>query len=112
MPHDARTDRTSHFAYLWQYTVDAARRSEFLELYGRNGAWVQLFSRDSGYIETELLQDADDECRFVTIDYWSSREAHDAFRVKYDGEFRMLDEQGATFTVAETFLGDFTSMHE
>ena len=85
------------FAYIWQYVVEHHRR-EFLEAYGAGGEWVRLFSQDPEYIETVLLRDADDDRRYVTIDYWTSREARDAFRDRYNDEFRELDERCEEFT--------------
>ena len=100
-------DRTSRFAYVWQYLVDPARRKDFLAAYGPDGAWVRLFARDSNYFGTVLLSDADNEERFVTIDYWSSRDARDAFRTVHAADFSSLDRQCEAYTVTEEFLGDF-----
>jgi heme-degrading monooxygenase HmoA len=94
------------FAYIWQYVVDSHRR-EFLDAYGAGGEWVKLFSRDPNYIETVLLRDANDEHRYITIDYWTSRSARDAFQNTYRDEFLELDKRCAEFTSKEGFLGDF-----
>lgn len=101
-------NRAARFAYVWQYTIDPARRKEYLAAYGPDGAWVQLFARDSNYLGTALLSDADNGDRYVTIDYWSSREARDAFRKTHAADFSSLDRQCEAYTVAEQFLGDFS----
>ncbi len=98
---------SAKFAYIWQYFVEDSHRDEFLEAYGPNGNWVQLFSRDPSYVETRLLHDADDDGRYVTIDYWVSRNARDSFREKYSREFSILDEKCEQLTTKEEFLGDF-----
>jgi len=100
------------FVYIWQYTVDPELRSEFLEAYRAGGAWTALFSRDSSYIETLLLQDDNDENIYVTIDYWKSRADRDAFRERYATEFSRLDSRCEAYTLEEQFLGDFNEVQE
>ena len=95
------------FDYVWQYTVDEANRRSFLNAYDANGDWVSLFSKDEAYIKTVLLHDADNENRYMTIDYWTSRNTRDAFRKKYHAEFLALDKACEAFTSSEEFLGDF-----
>jgi len=97
---------STKFAYIWQYVVDS-HKHEFLDAYGAGGEWVKLFSRDPNYIETVLLRDADDENRYITIDYWTSRSARDAFQDKYRDEFLELDKRCEVFTSNEEFRGDF-----
>ena len=97
---------STKFAYIWRYVVDSHKR-EFLDAYGAGGEWVKLFSRDPNYIETILLRDADDENRYITIDYWTSRSARDAFQDKYRDEFLELDKRCEVFTSNEEFRGDF-----
>lgn len=101
-----------HFAYIWQYQVDKSRRDEFLAAYASDGVWARLFSRDPAYIETILLQDADDDDRFMTIDYWASKAARDAFRQKYAAEFSALDELCEKFTRREDLIGDFVVIRD
>jgi heme-degrading monooxygenase HmoA len=97
-----------HFSYIWQYQIEPSKRREFLAAYNSEGAWVQLFSRDRNYFGTVLLQDANDDSRYVTIDYWSSQDARDAFRKAHAADFATLDQRCAAYTVAEEFVGDFT----
>jgi quinol monooxygenase YgiN len=99
--------QSKHFAYIWRYTIEPTRRSDFLAAYEPNGAWAELFSRDPSYIGTVLLQDVDNENRFVTIDYWKSKADRDSFRQRYAAEFETLDSRCEAFTINEEFLGDF-----
>lgn len=108
MTDELLPNRASRFAYAWQYLIDPARRNEFLAAYGPDGAWVRLFTRDSNYFGTVLLSDADNDSRFVTIDYWLSRDARDAFRTVHASDFSSLDRKCEAYTVTEEFLGDFT----
>lgn len=95
------------FAYVWRYTVSPAKRQAFLVAYNADGDWAKLFRRDSSYLGTTLLVDVDDENRFVTVDYWTSRAARDAFRERYAGEFGELDGRCEAYTKSEEFLGDY-----
>lgn len=98
---------TPRFAYVWQYTIRAERRSEFLAAYGSGGDWALLFGRDVQYAGTHLLQDSVATERYLTIDYWASRAARDAFRLEFEEELEALDRKCEAYTIAETFIGDF-----
>ena len=98
------------FAYVWQYTIEPARRSEFLAAYDSQGAWVRLFSSDPSYIKTLLIQDVADENRYMTIDFWKSKADRDAFKRRNSIEFNELDKNCEAFTVEERFLGDFVEL--
>ena len=99
--------KIDRFAYIWQYTIEPARKQAFLAAYESNGEWVQLFSRDPAYIKTVLLQDEKNEDRYVTIDYWESRVDRDNFRERHSVEFDALDRRCEAFTKEEQFIGDF-----
>lgn len=99
--------QTERFAYVWQYTIRADQLSEFLAAYRPDGEWTRLFSQDPNYIKTELLRDSDRSDRYLTIDYWTSRAARDAFRENYSTEFSQLDRKCEQYTLNELFVGDF-----
>jgi hypothetical protein len=101
---------TERFAYVWQFTVNPKYRAEFLMAYRPNGDWANLFERDPDYIETKLLKDHDHEDRYVTIDYWTSKGARDAFRERFAIQFRELDERCQNFTLDEVFIGDYVTV--
>lgn len=103
---------SERFAYIWQYTIKPTSRPAFLDAYQPKGEWSQLFSRDPSYIKTVLLRDDEDENRYVTIDYWKSKDDRDSFREQYLAEFESLDEKCEAFTDAEQFLGDFLEIGE
>ncbi|MCB0214536.1 MAG: hypothetical protein KDJ52_34670 [Anaerolineae bacterium] len=77
------------------------------EIYGPTGDWVQLFQKSDGYLGTELHWDVSNELRYVTLDYWASREARDAFREQFAQEFADLDQRCESRMEKEIFLGDF-----
>ena len=95
------------FTYIWEYKVAHENVDEFHRLYGSRGAWVQLFERAPGFIETSLYQDRKDNLRYVTVDLWESEAAFRDFRVTFAAEFDRLDRAGELLTLYETPLGEF-----
>ncbi len=98
------------FVYLWEYRVEADAVAEFEAAYGPEGAWVELFRRFPGYLRTELLRDLAEPLRYSTIDSWRSKDDYLSFRAAARAEFERLDQECARFTVAETHLGDFSTV--
>jgi heme-degrading monooxygenase HmoA len=95
------------YAYVWSYRVSAEDVEEFIRLYGPDGAWVALFRQGEGYLGTDLLRDATDAGRFVTIDRWVSELAFDRFRETFAEEYQQLDREGEVLTIEELPLGEF-----
>lgn len=95
------------FCYVWEYRVRPENVSTFEAGYGPSGEWVDLFSRDPRYLRTELLRDREDPSRFITIDYWTSREACLAFREQWREQFTTIDQKYDEITESEMHLGDF-----
>ena len=98
------------FTYIWQYTIDTNLEAEFLDAYRPGGEWARLFSKDPGYIRTELLQSSSSKDQYMTVDYWVSESARDSFRVKYSQEFDELDQKCEKYTKDEVLIGDFYSI--
>lgn len=94
---------------MWEYLVKKETKSDFEQIYGPNGAWVQLFNKSEGYLGTHLHQDISNELRYLTTDYWVSKQARDAFREQFAQEFAELDRRCELLTEKELFLGDFES---
>ena len=95
------------FAYIWEYRVKDDQVNAFRRAYGPEGDWVQLFRRAEGHLRTDLYQDVDSPTRFVTTDFWTSKQARDSFRERYHQEFEALDERCEALTAEERCLGDF-----
>ena len=89
------------YAYVWEYLVRPECVGAFEEAYGPNGPWVDLFNRASGYVRTELHRDRRNPNRYVTIDYWDSDVAWEAFRTAMSLEFEAIDVRCQDFTVEE-----------
>lgn len=101
------TPRRHGFSYIWEYRIRDDALVAFLSAYGPNGDWVRLFRAHEGYRGSELLRDASDPLRFVTIDHWRSRADFEAFRSAAADAFAALDRACTELTTSERHLGDF-----
>lgn len=95
------------YTYVWEYRIHAHAVREFLEAYGPEGTWVQLFRKAPGYVGTRLLQDLQELDRYLTIDQWETEAAFLAFRERHAQEFEELDQRCEAFTRLEAELGRF-----
>lgn len=95
------------FAYIWEYAVKENYRAEFEKIYGPEGDWVKLFRKAEGYIATDLHQDMSNPDRFITVDFWKTKEDRDKFRALFSEEFNTIDDRGENFTEDEKSLGEF-----
>ena len=103
---------SSPYSYIWEYTIDPTREAEFLTAYGPDGDWVELFREHAGYIKTELHRDRANPNRFITIDYWESRESWEAFRTAAGAAFEALDKRCEEYTTEEHEIGTFVFLDE
>lgn len=95
------------YVIIWEFRVEPGREGEFADAYASEGIWFKLFARADGYRGTELLHDASDVCRFVTIDRWTSERAFDAFRTTFAGEYDAVDRECESLTAQERLIGRF-----
>lgn len=95
---------------IWEYQVKADCITVFEETYSAEGDWAQLFKKHPGYLGTELLRNAQQPRRYITIDRWVSFEAYNSFKAEWQAEYRELDAHCEHLTDRETFLGDFSSI--
>ncbi len=95
------------FAYIWEYIIREDKREDFLRYYEPEGVWAVFFQKGEGYLRTELLEDAENPQRFLTIDYWRSKADRDAFRKKHAQEFEIIDKTCESSTHSERFWGEF-----
>ena len=97
------------YVYIWAFKVHPEHVDAFRLHYQEGGAWTELFRRARGYVGTQLLRDATDPLRFVTIDTWHSVEDYEAFRAEYASEYAALDRLCEGLTLEETLIGYFSS---
>ena len=95
------------FAYSWEYSVHADRITDFKTAYGPEGDWVKLFNQADGYLRTELLEDLDKPGRFVSTDFWDSRQDWEKMKLLNSAEYTRIDQACERLTDDEQFLGFF-----
>jgi [ribosomal protein S18]-alanine N-acetyltransferase len=98
------------FIVAWRFTVRPAHRRDFEYAYGQRGEWVRLFRSGEGYIRTELHRDSENTARYVTLDFWSSREQYEAFRKRTKSAYRAIDAKCERLTENEELLGEFADL--
>jgi heme-degrading monooxygenase HmoA len=97
----------AQYVIVWEFRVRPEKEKEFVEQYGPEGSWAQLFRRSGGYIRTELTRDVTDHLRFLTLDYWQTEEEFNDFRERHLAEYQRLDKEFEGLTEKETHLGAF-----
>jgi heme-degrading monooxygenase HmoA len=92
---------------LWSFRVRREHESEFARVYGPRGEWAQLFAKGKGYRGTELLRDAPETQRYVTVDSWDSLDDLTRFKEQHHDAYAALDRRCETFTEYEELIGNF-----
>jgi heme-degrading monooxygenase HmoA len=95
------------YLIIWEFRVRAGMEARFESAYGPRGSWAQFFSKGKGYVSTELNHDLKDSQRYVTLDFWVSREAYESFRREHAAEYKALDEEFERMTEEELEVGNF-----
>jgi heme-degrading monooxygenase HmoA len=95
------------YLVIWEFRVRAGMEARFEEAYGPQGDWARFFARDGGFVRTELNHDLKDSRRYVTLDFWVSREAYENFRRQYSSEYGALDQEFEQMTEKELEVGKF-----
>jgi heme-degrading monooxygenase HmoA len=104
-----RSLRQNQWKYLmiWEFRVRAGMEEPFEEAYGPEGRWVQLFRQNEGFIATELTRDWREARRYMTLDFWVSREAYEKFRDASKTEYAAIDRECEELTESEVEVGSF-----
>ena len=77
----------SSYLVVWQFRPRPETKQRFEEAYGPHGPWARLFASAEGFIRTELNRDLKDSGRYLTLDFWVSKEAYEAFRANHAPEY-------------------------
>jgi heme-degrading monooxygenase HmoA len=96
------------FVVVWQFDIAEEKIAAFEAAYGPDGAWAQLFRKSPDYKGTELLRDAYEAGKYLTVDRWASEEAFRAFRKQYDAAYEELDRSCDALTTRETRIGAYS----
>ena len=99
--------RNWRFVVIWEFRVRTGMEEAFEKAYGANGDWVQLFKQDKAYIGTELIHNFKDGQAYLTLDFWESEEAYDAFRGRHLASYRAIDQKCERMTESEREIGRF-----
>jgi heme-degrading monooxygenase HmoA len=99
-------DGTTLFVALWEFEVKSGCEEKFEEVYGPSGAWARLFAQDMAYKGTRLVKDVERERVYLTLDFWETREAYEAFKNVHAEEYERIDKECEGMTVREKKLGD------
>jgi heme-degrading monooxygenase HmoA len=95
------------YLIVWEFRPKPGMKSKFEKIYGSNGPWAEFFRRGKGYCGTELAQESNDPGRYLTFDFWTSRQAYEQFRESNLAEYKRIDEQCEEMTQTELELGRF-----
>lgn len=98
------------YVAIWEFHIRPEAKSAFEEIYGSDGAWAQLFRRSPDYLGTKLIRDLIRPGRYLTLDYWTSREALHGFKQEHRTEYAALDMQCETLAAYEAMVGEFAGV--
>jgi len=91
---------------IWEFRVREGMEACFEQTYGAKGDWVRLFRHDPSHIKTEFVH-SNASRTYLTLDFWTSQKAYDAFRKRNLAEYKALDEKCAGLTESERQIGRF-----
>jgi len=87
--------------------VKSGCEAQFIEAYGAEGAWAQLFGQAPGFVGVELTRSVSHPSRFFTFDTWESSAAYQSFCEKNSAAYGALDLKLAGLTDWERKVGAF-----
>jgi heme-degrading monooxygenase HmoA len=97
------------YVIIWQFDVEPVHAAEFERTYGPEGSWAEFFRRSADYRGTRLFRDTEIPYRYLTFDYWTSRQAFQGFEREHAAEYQSLDGNFAAFSLHEEHLGAFVT---
>jgi heme-degrading monooxygenase HmoA len=95
---------------IWEFVVRKETLAQFEQAYGPQGSWVRLFERYPGYQGTELVRDAANPLRYMTIDSWDTLEHRGEMLKNGQAEYTSLDRELGVLVDSEIEVGVFTSL--
>jgi len=97
----------SNIDIIWEYQVNPDHIDAYIEAYTNNGTWAQFFRQFPGYIGTDLLRDAKNPTKFITIDHWQSAADFDHMKNVGSEAYSALDAKFEKYTLEEKFIGTY-----
>ena len=95
------------YLVMWEFRVRPGMVKTFERMYGSGGGWARLFEQDEAYIGAELIRDLKAERTYLTLDFWTSQKAYEAFREKHVAKYEALDRRCEEMTDSEREIGKF-----
>jgi heme-degrading monooxygenase HmoA len=95
------------YVVVWEFRPRPGMETAFEHTYGPRGSWAQLFSKGKGFVATELNRDMKDSSRYLTLDFWESKDAYNAFRAKHADDYAAIDRECEALTWEEKQIGAF-----
>jgi len=96
------------FVVIWEFQVRPGMEERFERACGADGVWAQFFRKDKAYIRTELIRDLKVARSYLTLDFWKSQEAYDAFRAQNAAEYKAIDAECENMTKSEREVGRYS----
>jgi heme-degrading monooxygenase HmoA len=100
------------YLLIWEFRVQRGSQSDFERIYGPEGEWARLFQSGTGHVQTELIRDAEQPGRYLTLDYWTSPEDYMRFRQLNAERYQQIDKNCERLTDEERQIGGFERINE
>ena len=97
------------YVRICEFRAKPGLEEEFERIYGPEGDWVQLFKKSRSFLRTELNCDIETKGRYVTVDYFVSQAAFDAFLREFREEYDVLDRRCERVRAFEQPVGSFAN---
>jgi heme-degrading monooxygenase HmoA len=95
---------------VWEFQTQAGLENEFERIYGPDGHWEHLFRKSKAFLRTELYRDIETNGRYVTVDYFVSQAAFQAFLKEFGEEYEALDQRCEAVCASEKRIGSFANV--
>ena len=100
--------RAACFVIIWEFRIRRRKRRDFERAYGSDGEWAKFFRKGKGYIATELIRDSQQPDKYITLDYWRSRNHYENFRKQNRKMYQAIDERCEALITHEYEIGQFS----
>ena len=98
----------SGFVIIWEFRINSRTRRAFERAYGPDGDWATFFRGGKGYLGTDLIHDAQQPDRYLTMDYWKSRTSYETFKKHNRKMYEIIDQIYEALTTKEVEFGKFS----
>jgi heme-degrading monooxygenase HmoA len=97
---------------VWEFQVPKGMEKRFEQVYGAKGSWARFFAQDEAYMGTELIHhlkrgESKAGRTYITLDFWASQNAYDAFRRQHFARYEAIDQKCQEMTESEREIGSF-----